>query len=425
VISSVSGGSFVAAYYALNGKAMFDSFEFETNFLRRDVQGALIWRLVNPLNWFRLASSTYDRIDMAAEYYDEILFDGATYGDIESRSAGLPFVILNATDMSTGAQFLFHQDQFDLLNSDLSSFKVARAVAASSAFPVLLSPLRLVNYPNDGSVELPYWAEKEIANKKEIDKEIANQEEKPKKKTREINPGLYRRARQAKSLWEMNAEGDKKVREYVHLLDGGLSDNLGLRMVDTLDADYSEFNVLGDQESLPDEEKLDRVVVIVVNAMTVGSTDWDRSAKAPGLIDMFTTATSVPIDTLTALASDGKLLKEYFDIREAADEMFGRPLGDGDKEPHKTQLHFVHLSIGDIACDRYRAQLNALPTSFRLSDEEVDLALSAGPRMLYHSPTFRKLLDELGIDRNSIEPAAWPDEAGGHDVGCPRGTASK
>ena len=85
VIMSVSGGSFTAAYYGLHGKNIFKDFRKE--FLLRDVQGALIWRLMNPFNWPRLFSARFDRSDLAQEYYDEVLFKGATLGDMlrESR----------------------------------------------------------------------------------------------------------------------------------------------------------------------------------------------------------------------------------------------------------------------------------------------------------------------------------------------------
>ena len=53
--------------------------------------------------------------------------------------------------MTLGARFEFTQDQFDLLCSDLSTVPVARAVAASSAFPILLSPLTLHNYSVDSA----------------------------------------------------------------------------------------------------------------------------------------------------------------------------------------------------------------------------------------------------------------------------------
>src|SRR4029450_8846211 len=147
VISSVSGGSFTAAHYALFGTGGFK--HVEEDFLYRNIQGKLIWKMLAPWNWFRLMRSDYSRIDMAAELYDDDVFHGATFATLLERGRGRPYVLLNATDMTAGARFEFTQDQFDLLCSDLSRVPVARGVAASSAFPILLSPMTLHNYPGD------------------------------------------------------------------------------------------------------------------------------------------------------------------------------------------------------------------------------------------------------------------------------------
>ena len=98
-ISSVSGGSFTAAYYGLFRERLFE--DFRARFLERDVQGALAGRLFNPVNWVRLASPYFSRIDMAAELYDSDIFDAATFERLQSN--GRPFVILNATNLGAGS----------------------------------------------------------------------------------------------------------------------------------------------------------------------------------------------------------------------------------------------------------------------------------------------------------------------------------
>ena len=50
LISSVSGGSFTAAYYGLYGDRIFR--EFQTDFLRRPVERALFLQLFRPRNWW-------------------------------------------------------------------------------------------------------------------------------------------------------------------------------------------------------------------------------------------------------------------------------------------------------------------------------------------------------------------------------------
>src|SRR5438876_10058779 len=115
LISSVSGGSFTAAYYALWGDRIFS--DFEPQFLKKRVQNALRLRILAPWNTVRLFSPTFNRSDLAAEYYERLLFKGATFGDLAARPV-TPFLIINSTDLPSWSRFEFTQDQFDFLNSD-------------------------------------------------------------------------------------------------------------------------------------------------------------------------------------------------------------------------------------------------------------------------------------------------------------------
>ena len=115
VITGVSGGSFTALAYGLYGDKLFA--DYEQRFLKRDVQGEIIARFLNPANWGELWSTDWGRSELAAELYDEILFNGATFGDLE-RGKG-PLILASATDISTGARLVFDQDIFDVMCSDL------------------------------------------------------------------------------------------------------------------------------------------------------------------------------------------------------------------------------------------------------------------------------------------------------------------
>ena len=148
VISSVSGGSFTSAYYGLYGDRLF--VDFEERFLRRNVEGALLRGLLNPLQWF----SSRDRTETAVAYYRHTLFGDATFADLIRPEA--PLILINASDLSAGARFSFVQEYFNLLCSDLRSFPLARAVTASSAVPVLFDPVVVENFGGcDNS--LPPW----------------------------------------------------------------------------------------------------------------------------------------------------------------------------------------------------------------------------------------------------------------------------
>ena len=76
LISSVSAGSFTAVYYGLYGDRIFK--DFESVFLKRNIQGRLLAPYFSPVNWCRLASPKFSRIDMAAEYYGSLATNGTT-----------------------------------------------------------------------------------------------------------------------------------------------------------------------------------------------------------------------------------------------------------------------------------------------------------------------------------------------------------
>ncbi len=162
-ITSVSGGSFAAAYYGLYGDGMFDKFEDE--FLRADIQKHLTMSLFNPLHWF----GSKGRTQRAIEYYDKKLYHDATFADMQDPSG--PMVVINTSDLSHGVRFSFIQDYFNFLGSELSTFPGARAVAASSAVPVVLNQVVIENFPDRDGHEITWPAD--AAERAEQDSDFA------------------------------------------------------------------------------------------------------------------------------------------------------------------------------------------------------------------------------------------------------------
>ena len=205
LVTGVSGGSFTALAYALYGDRLFE--EYEQRFLKRNVQGDLIGIVLNPSTWPKILGGSFTRSDLAAEYYDRILFEGATFGDLRSR--GGPFANVAATEVTTGARITFNQNTFDLLCSDLSSVRLARAAAASSAVPGVFAPVGFDNYAGTCGFDMR------------------------ENMVRAFGPDVANAAPGRASLRdrELAALQDGVAHRYLHLIDGGLSDNVGLRTV--------------------------------------------------------------------------------------------------------------------------------------------------------------------------------------------------
>lgn len=371
LISTISGGSFTGGYYALFGDRIFT--DYERKFLKRDIEGELTGLLRRPMNWLRLASFHFDRIDLAAEHYDRTVFEGKTFGDLLARNRR-PFVVINATNMSLGDRFEFTQDQFDFLGSDLSSYPVARAVAASSAFPFLLSPITLNNHPAPSDYRTPVWVENALEDY-------------------EINRRRFMRAKMLKSY------EDKKEHPYTHLLDGGLADNIGLRHVIDSVRDPSRP---GGIRQLMNQRKIEKFVVIVVNAKTSPPQDIDQKEDAPHLLDVAVKTATISMDNYSFETIE--LMKDVKEAREQAQRAIedcqgllaeGCPVAPRLPALKGMDFYIIEISFESIADPKEREWFLSLPTNFSLKPAVVDRLIEKGGALLKNSEEFQRLLEEL------------------------------
>ncbi|MBI3621783.1 MAG: patatin-like phospholipase family protein [Nitrospirae bacterium] len=371
LISTISGGSFTGAYYALFGPGIFT--DFESRFLKRDIQGELGRQLWNPVNWIRLASPSFDRIDLAAELYDRTVFNGKRF-DALTAARHRPFLVINATNMSLGRRFGFIQDQFDGLGSDLGPYPVARAVAASSAFPLLLSPVTVRNYPAPPGYERPAWVDGALGDY-------------------EVNRRRYQRARE----WTLYA--DKAGHPYVHLIDGGLADNIGLR--DVIDSAQDAARP-GSIRQLMNQRKIRRLVVIIVNARTEPPETIDTQRRAPGALEVAMKTATVAMDNYSFETIE--LMKDLAGAREQARravEDCRRLLADrcpsAAQPPPLNEIRFsiIEINFDSIADPKEREEFLSLPTSFALPPATVDRLIAKGGELLRQSEVFQELVEEL------------------------------
>jgi NTE family protein len=356
IITAVSGGAMTAAYYALHGDAIFT--QFEERFFQRNLQDRLEDRIIAFSAIPRLLSDRYGRVDMLQELLDEVLFEGRTYADISAQRRK-PFVLVTATDMSLGARFEFTQDTFDLLCSDLDKLPIARAVAASSALPVVLSPVTLWNYAGGCGFAMRSFPEAQG--------EMGE--------------------RQLQRLRELESYLDRSRRPYVHLLDGGLSDNMGLRGVIEVAAMYGGLTNalrLGRVGGLGRLGHVRKLVFLSVNAETDSDRTVDASADTPTWSQVARALADIPINRYsfeTQLIADQRLQTWYRALKqEPGDEL---------------DVYRINVSLAGFEEPKKRAFFMGVPTTLQLPRETVDSIRRAAAELLDASPDYRRLVDSL------------------------------
>jgi hypothetical protein len=371
VISSVSGGSVTSAYFALYG---IDGLgRLESSFLKQDIISALAGgRVLNPTTWFQ------PRIDILSGYLDQKVFQGKTYHDLIAVEAPgrnrRPYVVLNASDMATGGVFSFTQDQFDLICSDLSQLKIADAVSASAAFPVLLSALTLRNHA-------PCAAQTAAAGDRRSGWQVHDGAPEP---IRIVNDraadlavgvnypkadNLERFRRGTVALTYLNRDGKTK---YVQLLDGGITENLGLTLPFTLLTSSSEAPSILNRINTG---RVDKLLLVVVNARGEGENGYGASASPPGALDMLSQSIGAPIDA-TSFQMLGKLDR----------------LVDDRVKPKSVVL----VDFDFIARPKCRAYFHNMATSWTLPGDQVDDLIALGKAMVLQSPRYKEIVTALG-----------------------------
>jgi NTE family protein len=383
IVSSVSGGSVVAAWFGLVGPDRVD--ELVDRFLVQDNMATLVWQAADPLTWARLAFSDYTRIDVLSELLDRRLFQGARFGAL--RRPGGPFIVMNASDMISGEVFAFTPERFDDICSDLDALPITVGVAASAAFPVALTPITLRNHRYEScpaTIPAPGW--------------IAANLTRP--LPRYLNLEEYKRARYANAL--RNGPDAFRDEHYPHLLDGGLADNQGVQsLTDVLISPHGGAGIL----AAINDGKARRIVVLTVNARSDADNGLGRQAAVPGLLDTINAVIDTPIDATTAHVNAGlqDLLTTLKSAGATAPTAPGQPLFAG------LRVYGVAVDFDQFAPDQraLRDEMKSIGTSWTVPAAQIHDAIGAGRLLLRQHPCYQRLLLDLkaappGADEDAI-----------------------
>lgn len=349
IISSVSGGSFTAAYYGLYGDRIFEDYVDE--FLRYDVQKSLIRRVLNPVNWMRSVSTGISRTEAAIEFYDKHIFKEATFADLFDR--GGPIIEINAADLGTGDRFPFTPRTFRLICTDLSRIKISQAVTASSAFPLAFAPVVFKNHAGDCNLDKPEWL-------------------------KQPGPDARFHTRRQTIISNMESYLDADDRPYIHLIDGGIADNLGLHaLIDrVLIYDEARGAIAEIREPLPE-----KLVFIVVNAETAPANAFEQSSKKPTMSEIAWALLGVHVR------------QKNVETRSLMEENIGRWTADIAGDERRT--YYVEVSFEALDTADEKTYFNSIGTTLSLPDEEINRLREAGRSLLRDSPQFQELLADL------------------------------
>lgn len=393
MLSSVSGGSVTAAYFARYRHAGLAA--LEQQFLRQDVIGDLVSAGLNPLNLARLPTPSYARIDwLIAAFHKRLFAEGETYATLLNTAGSQPYLIVNAGDVTAEAVFPFTQDRFDLICSDLLDMDLADAVAASAAFPLALTAITLTNYSPCAAQDRAWPDHPPLRIINPLSTSAYDNPQDRRRAAREWaylnraypddylgSDGSIDQSRPPRRKAWLRARPVGEGRRYIHLLDGGIADNLGLsEPLYLLSSANSPALTRGRDGNLKNlvqaicEKDIGTILFVVVNARSDRQSALDGRAAAPGLIAMLTGTTSSAIDgsTFGVLDRLDTVTKELLRTNQACD-----PHAVDDLVVLKVPVDFDF--IDDPLC---RQRFQDMATTWSLPDREIDALLAAGTALV-------------------------------------------
>ncbi len=366
LVSGVSGGSVTAAYFALHGHDTLA--DFRKKFLIQDVEASLNTS-VNVTNLMLLAKGGVNDRTGLPTWLDQNLFHGATYADV--LKPGRPQLWINASDIFNRTPFIYNTVNFGALCSDLRSYPLSEAVAASAAVPFVFAPIVIENYADRCQYTLPDWAYSG---------------------DRPGAPAILRAS--AAAVQRYREKSDVK---FVKLLDGGMTDNLGLSgFVLELAAATKPYEPLTPRQVV----NLKRFLFIVVDAGRPPGGDLAKNAEFPELMDLIQAVSDTAVDANVRAAYDAfvaemeKWRDRLIDYRcgltppEVA-QLRGTTEG---WDCRNLSLQVAKVSFDQMREPSVRARLEKIPTRFKLPKDDVDLLISSAGSLLRQNPNYKEFL---------------------------------
>ena len=384
-VSGVSGGAVLTGYYGLKKREALG--DFRERFLVRNAEEGLDTD-VNPVSLVKaFTGGGANDVRTFANWLNKNLFDGATFADF--RKTPGPRVWINASDIYNRTPFIYGEATFIALCSNLATYPIADAVAASAAVPIVFTPQVIKTYPKECTDKPPPWLERAHRNPNA--------------------PPMLKAFADALYSYQ---NGKTK---YIKLLDGGLVDNFGLSgfTISRLSA-TNAYEPLSPAQAV----RLRRLLVILVDAGRAPSGDWVQTIEGPTGTELVMAAadTAVQASVRASYTAFARVMAEW------QQQMIGWRCGLSAAQrkrygaPTNWNCRDIKLAVTRVAFDQLdpeRAKvLNAVDTRLKLPVAEVDALIAAGHDALRINPAFRDLLKAFGGRPSPpVIPPLPPEEA--------------
>lgn len=369
LVSGASGGAVTAAYFGMTGPDHYH--DFREKFLYRDAEESLRTSLLHPENVLRTFNGGLNDRNGLSQWLDENLFMGKTFAGL--RRSDAPTVWITASDIYNRTPFHFTDETFEALCSDLDKVRLADAVSASAAVPVVFSPVVVSARQKKCNYQWPQWLTETLTNPDSS-----------------LRLNAY-----ARTLY---AYRNDPQQQYIKLLDGALTDNIGVTpFALARAASRNPYGPLTAAEAV----KLRKLFFIVADAGTEREEPWVKTTHGPILTE---------VAAASAFTSISSSVRDGFDALKLATDLWQKNLIDyrcslSAKEVKRyrgslkgwdckdVSLIVELISFRDLDYQTQK-QLNDIPTRFKLPKQQVDLAISSGHRaVMKHTKIQQAVLD--------------------------------
>lgn len=368
-VAGTSGGAVAAAYLGYKGKEGYR--DFRERFLYQDAEAYMAMDIL-PGTVIRaaLGGGANDRKTFA-RWLDERVFDHSTFSAFWKPDR--PIVWLTASDLYNNTPFLFTRDTFAALCSDIDKLRIADAVGASAAFPGAFAPM-ILQTPRTGCRYVrPRWLRRALDAS---------------------NPSIRLQA-YARALDSYQSNGDLG---FVRLLDGGLTDNLGITGL-TLERAAAEtpHAPLSPRQAV----RLRNFLFIVTDAGVHSRYKWGPS-PLPTRLDKVIVAAS---DTMLAAATRSGFDAVDLALKQWQDSLIryrcGLPRSEvlrlrgtlAKWDCRDVSITTEHISFREADRELFD-RLNTIPTRLKLPREQVDFIIAAARNAIRNNANIRTIADQ-------------------------------